>query len=260
MSLDLSFVCGNEAVRRRNNLECIYPIEDGMIRNWDAVNKMWRCNFEDLLGNYMTLENVSSKKILVTEPALNSKSNRQKLAQAIFEEFNFGALNVSMQAVLVLYAQGLMTGLVVECGEGVTQIVPVYEGFVSQYLMKRHVITGKEITKLLRSLLQQRGYNSRSVVDIETLRSIKERYCFVSCNKQLEHKLTRETTCFCQNYKLPDGTTIKIDEESYQATEAYFDPALAGYESKGISDVIFDTIQEADIDCRMDYYQHIILS
>ena len=238
----------------------MYPIKDGMIHNWDLVEKLWSCTFEDLLGNCMTLEDVSSKKILVTEPALNSKSNRQKLTETIFEEFNFGALNVSMQAVLVLYAQGLMTGLVVECGEGVTQIAPVYEGFISQSLIKRHVITGRKITKVLRSLLQQRGYISRSVVDIETIRSIKERHCFVACNKQMEHKLSRETTCLCQNYKLPDGTTIKIGQESYHATEAYFDPAIAGYESKGISDVIFDTIQEADIDCRMDYYQNIILS
>ena len=36
---------------------------------------------------------------------------------------------VAIQAVLTLYAQGLMTGVVVDSGDGVTHICPVVDAF-----------------------------------------------------------------------------------------------------------------------------------
>ncbi len=63
--------------------------------------------------------------------------------------------------------------------------------------------------------------------------------------------------CF---FKLPDGRVIKLGGERFEAPEILFQPHLIGCESKGIGEMLFDSIQAADIDMRSDFYKHIVLS
>jgi actin-related protein len=46
----------------------------------------------------------------------------------MFETFNIPALYVAISAELSLYASGKTTGIVLDSGDGVSQIVPIYEG------------------------------------------------------------------------------------------------------------------------------------
>jgi len=62
---------------------------------------------------------------------MNPTKNREQMCEIMFEEYKFGGVYVAIQAVLTLYAQGLQTGVVVDSGDGVTHIVPVYDGFRS---------------------------------------------------------------------------------------------------------------------------------
>lgn len=51
--------------------------------------------------------------------------------------------------MLTLYAQGLLTGVVVDSGDGVTHICPVFEGIALQHLTQRLDVAGRDITKYL---------------------------------------------------------------------------------------------------------------
>lgn len=67
----------------------------------------------------------SDYKVLLTEPPSNPKANKEKMMTHMLETYGFGACQVSIQAMLVLYAQGLLTGVVLDSGDGVTHVVPV---------------------------------------------------------------------------------------------------------------------------------------
>jgi actin-related protein 2 len=60
--------------------------------------------------------------------------------------------------------------------------------------------------------------------------------------------------------KLPDGRVIKLGGERFEAPEILFQPHLANCEGVGIAELLFNTIQQADMDIRQDFYKHIVLS
>ncbi len=261
-------------------------MDNGIVRDWETMDSILKYGFSELLGHTNDIENrdgkeigrpiqdgednffraikdSESKKILLTEPTLSTVDNKKKIIEYMFETFNVGAINITNQALLVLYARGLVSGMVVECGEALTQIVPVFDGMVPHHLIKRHGVCGKTITSYLRKLLQLQGSHNVSKLlasDGEIVRDIKEKLCYASCDLREDRDLARETTALVERYTLPDGTVIKVGQERFEATEAYFDPSLVDVECRGLSDLVFDTIQECDIDCRMSLYEHIVLS
>ena len=157
---------------------------------------------------------------------MNPESNRTKLLEEMFERYDFGACNVSIQAMLTLYAQGLLTGVVVDTGDGVTHVVPVYQGFVPQNLIRRLDVAGRHITNYLIKLLLLRGYAFERTADFDTVREIKEKCCYVACDVNVERKLALETTNLMESFTLPDGRVIKIGRERFEAPEALFNPSL----------------------------------
>ena len=93
---------GQEASDNLALLDISFPMENGIIKNWDDMTKLWEYTFKDQLE----VHDFNDAKILLTEPPLNPKSNREKMAEIMFEKFGFESVYVAVQAVLTLYAQG----------------------------------------------------------------------------------------------------------------------------------------------------------
>eukprot|EP00033_Pygsuia_biforma_P000471 GCRY01000557.1.p1 GENE.GCRY01000557.1~~GCRY01000557.1.p1 ORF type:complete len:391 (+),score=69.85 GCRY01000557.1:160-1332(+) len=248
-------MCGDDASNARNFLQVSYPLDNGIIRNWEDCKHLWNYTFNEKLDI-----DTSECKILLTEPPLNPKKNRELMIQTMFEEYNFQGVYVSIQAVLTLYAQGLLTGVVVDSGDGVTHIVPVFEGFALPHLTRRLDVAGRDITRYLIKLLLLRGYAFNRTADFETVRMIKEKLCYVAYDTKQEQQLGLETTYLMEQYKLPDGRVIKVGSERFEAPEALFNPNLIDVDGVGVSELLFNCIQAADIDTRPEFYKHIVLS
>lgn len=96
---------GDEAQARRGVLRLSYPINHGMVRDWEAMERLWQHTFEKELR-----VSIEERPVLLTEPPLNPKFNKEKMVEIMFEAFEIPATYVAIQAVLSLYASGRTTG------------------------------------------------------------------------------------------------------------------------------------------------------
>ncbi|KAJ1918772.1 Arp2/3 complex subunit, actin nucleation center [Mycoemilia scoparia] len=246
---------GEDAAKLRAVLQMSYPIENGVIKNWEDMRHLWDYTFYEKLKI-----DPSECKVLLTEAPLNPVANRQKMAETMFETYGFSGIYIAIQAVLTLYAQGLSTGVVVDSGDGVTHIIPVVEGHAFPRLTKRLDVAGRHVTNYLIKLLQLRGYAFNRTADFETVRQIKEKVCYTSYDLELDEKLAKETTTLVETYTLPDGRVIRIGSERFQGPECMFQPELIDVESPGVAELLFDCINSAPHDTRPELYKHIVLS
>ena len=79
---------GDEAAPLRSYLEITYPLKEGKINDWNDMEILWDYTFHKKLG--LNEGNKDDKRVLLTEPALNPKKNREKMGEIMFEKFGFG--------------------------------------------------------------------------------------------------------------------------------------------------------------------------
>ena len=246
---------GEEAQAKRGVLTLKYPIEHGIITNWDDMEKIWHhCFFNELR---VTPEEHSAH---LTEAPMNPKQNREKMTQILFETFNVPTFYVSIQAVLSLYASGRTTGIVLDSGDGVSHTVPIYEGYNLPHAIMRIDLAGRDMTDYLVKLLSEVGQSFASSAEREIVRDIKEKLCYVALDFESEMKTYAESSAMDKTYELPDGNTVTVGNQRFRCPEALFQPMKLGKEFAGVHELTFQSIMKCDVDVRKDLYGNIVLS
>lgn len=247
---------GNAASQNRGLLRIRHPMDHGIVTHWDDMERLWH----DVLTSQLKIT-PEDHPVLLTEAPLNPRANRDRCAQLFFETFNSPALYLSIQAILALYASGRTTGVVLDSGDGVTHVVPVYNGFSLPSAIKRMDIAGRDVTDQLQLLLQKSGVLLQTSAEREIVRELKEKLCFVSHDPRVDERewLLHEDEK-TSPYRLPDGQVIKVGLEKFRAPEILFQPELVGSEYSGVHELVHGSIQRVDMDLRAQLYQSIVLS
>ena len=237
---------GDSAVALGNSVVLSEPISEGMIDNCDEL--------ELILDLIYSLTKATDFPVVVAEPVFNSEPKREELTELLFEKFSIPELNITMQGILTLVGTGRVTGLVLDCGYGLCQTVPVFESYVLPHSIGALRLGGKDLDSLLAKLIALQGPSLTKTADRETLRKIKHKLCY--CRTAPESTLTASV----EKYTLPDGTSIALSEERFIVPEAYFSPGLVGAEGNGLAELVAECIRNSPIDLTRPLVNNIILA
>jgi actin-related protein len=109
----------------------------------EQMRLIWSHIFDEL--------NLETKNVnlLMTDSPFNTKDNRQKIAEIMFDEFKVKSLQIMNTAALSMYSTGKVSGLVAESGEGITYTVPIFEGYALPHAMVKLEVAGHDVTNQL---------------------------------------------------------------------------------------------------------------
>jgi len=145
---------------------------------------------------------------------------------------------------------------VLDCGEGVSHVVPVYEGFALPHAVTRSNVAGHDVTDRLQLLLRRGGCTLQTSSERDIVRQIKEDCCRVSFNPWDENSNSSPI----QEYRLPDGEMVNVGSEAHEAPEVLFQPDLIGSEEAGVHTCLHQSLMRSDRDLRSVLYKHIVLA
>jgi actin-related protein 3 len=266
---DLDFFIGDDAMEKRANYNLDYPIRHGLIDNWDNMERYWqRCMYQ-----YLRCD-PEEHYVLLTEPPMNSPENREYTAEIMFETFNVPGLYIAVQAVLALAASWtsksvenkVLTGTVIDSGDGVTHVIPVVEGYVIGSCIKHIPLAGKDITKYIQQELRERGEYVPPEDSLNIAKHIKEAYCYVCPDIVKEYKKYDEDPLKFRVYQGVESKTQKpysvdVGYERFLGPEIFFNPEIFSSEfTTPLPEVVDTSIQACPIDTRRPLYKNIVLS
>eukprot|EP00746_Dinoflagellata_sp_MGD_P017726 gnl/MRDRNA2_/MRDRNA2_140896_c0_seq1.p1 gnl/MRDRNA2_/MRDRNA2_140896_c0~~gnl/MRDRNA2_/MRDRNA2_140896_c0_seq1.p1 ORF type:complete len:435 (+),score=81.77 gnl/MRDRNA2_/MRDRNA2_140896_c0_seq1:83-1387(+) len=254
---------GNDAEALRTDFDLRYPVQYGIILNWPDIEQIWRHSYYNILQVDPT-----KHPVLLSENPLNPRMMREQMTKIMFDVFDVPSLIIIMQAVLALYAFTTGTGVILDFGAGITDIVPIFEGYAINHAIFRFNITGNELTSYLQRMIEEKVGQPLSHEDLEAVDKLKEAHCYIA--KDFDSEILRAADPATgvemdSEWKLPSlDQPITLREELFRVTEAFFEPRLASspankHDYEGIHQVANYSISLCESDMQRDLYSKIFL-
>lgn len=232
------------------------PIVEGTVADMDHIDKV----IHHAIYNELRAD-PSEYTMLMTDKLFSPKQQREDICMLMFENYGIQGYSVYNQCLLAMYgnqALDSITGVVVDCGDGLTEIVPIYEGFVLYNQARKTKLSGNFVTELLKQQIQMKSWIAETSGDFLTLRKMKEKTCYVTMD--YEQAKADSTMCSSETfYELPDGSTINLDQECYRSSEPLFRPYLAGLDIAGLPQQIYEAVMKCPIQMRRALFGSVIL-
>ncbi|KAH9722604.1 actin-related protein 4 [Citrus sinensis] len=239
---------------RRDHMEVLSPLKDGVVVDWDIVDSIWDHAF--------------------------------RTAELIFEKYNVPALFLAKNAVLTSFALGRATSLVVDCGGGSTTVAPVHDGYVLQKGVTTSPIGGEFLTNCLMKSLESKGITIKPRYSFKRKENRPGEFqlcgdsgwccdCGGSSNTGFAVDVGDVESAYSNipmtPYELPDGQVIEIGADRFKTPDVLFNPSLVqtipGMENfaenipfRGLPQMVIDSINKCDVDIRRELFSSILLA
>jgi actin, other eukaryote len=253
---DKEIYIGYEAQEKWEILSLTRPVMQGNVQDWDDVIKVWNHLY------YSELKvDPSEQPVHLLEAAQPTKGSRERMMEIMFEDFAVPAFYVSMQAVMSLFASGRTVGLVVDSGEGVTAVVPVYEAYSLGHAIIDNKLAGKDVTDYMGKLLKEvGGAPGPESMPGQIAKLIKEKHAYVASEFGEELKVFENGEGRTTEYTLPDGRTIHLGKQLFRAPEILFKPALIDRDVPSVHVACNNSVMKCDPELRRELFGNVLLS
>ncbi len=253
---DKDYLIGGKAIENYDISKLVFPIRYGMVYDFGGWETIIKYIIEELRIQ------PERQTIVYIYRFLQPRDTIIRVAEELFEEYNFHGLSFLPSELLSAYSAGLRKALVIDSGDHITQIVPISYPKSLIYSLRRMNIGGDNITKYLAKLLARKGFyaDPENIRMMEKMREIKEEYCYFSDDFRSELKDARKNPLKYSTRILLNGTTIELTEEKFWAPEIMYRPMFVGLESKPLHELIIDSIFSIDLEEREAFYRNIILT
>ena len=231
---------GDECEPYLGILKLRFPIKHGACDNEKDISLIFNHIFSKLK---LSEEKITQHPLLITEPLLNPKENREKIATILFEKYNVPSLIFAYQPSLSLFSFSDTTGVILESGDGVSQICSILNGCSIPSSFIRSDFGGEDVSEYLKRLLKLKGIDFISDTEKLLLHDIKKKYLQIS----IEGKKDDITP---SKFQLPDLTNITIDTEKTLASKVLLNPTLVGKNCLGFHQMISTCIEKVDFELR----------
>ena len=239
---------GDAAVARRGILNLNHPVQEGRVTDWKDVERL-------LLFVFLYELRIRSEEqpLLMSEAMGWQLEDAEKMVELVFEKLRVPSYHTVKQPVLSLMASDCTTGLSFDSGLTTSRAVPVVDGNVINEAVKSIPVGGKQLDDYMISMLGEKGILLSTQREKALATEIKENLGRASLNFETEK--FKE-----QSFELPDGSELIISNERFRCVEAIFQPQLVGLDCASIHEVIHASIQQCDMNIRMELYKNIALS
>lgn len=251
---DQDTYAGNQAMSKIGLLNVQYPIKYGFIANWNDFTTLLRYTFEDELR-----VNYAEHPLILTESSRSDQRQREKLLQVIFETFQVPSFYLGKQPIFSIYSSGQKTGISVDIGYEMTQIVPVVEGSIVSSAMTTQNFGGKTITDYFLKALKERGCALSELSANLVANEVKEKLGYVALDFENEVKKNNGSHGCDTSYQTQDGDEFKISDERYNCPELLFSPQINKLGHLSLQKVVYETVMKCESNVQNQLFDNIVL-
>ena len=184
-----------------------------------------------------------------------TRVSKETMAEIMFERFDAPAVTIESAGVLALYAQGVWTGVVVDCGNR-TKITPVYEGTVIPHATMQSCFGGVDIDSSLTSwLVERHGATYNSAASGQDMQRFKEQHGLVGAEPGAAGP---DAASLAVKHRMGSGTHVQLDRERLLCGERPFAASLPNG-CKGLPQAVNWCISKCESVLRKELFGSIVL-
>ena len=169
---NIDFFVGQEAIEKSDPNSLYNPFKNGYITNPDDIERLFHYIFEKEIHI-----NPEKKSVIISTPLNGPQSQRNIIAEILFEKYKIGSLHISTPNTLGMYTTSRFTGTVVDCGESFTEIASIYDMLTVPQASIVSDIAGSTLTTQLQKIVKDSNYLFARANGKEHVRELKEKTC-----------------------------------------------------------------------------------